>query len=465
MKIQQLLRLTVTSLLVTGAVITSQAVAEVTVLTGATLFDGTGEQPVADVRVVVRDDRIAAIGPASRVRIPAGAKVRNVRGKWIIPGLIDAHVHFFQSGGLYTRPDVIDLRHIRPYEREIATIRSQLPATLARYLASGITSVVDLAGPAWTFDLRQLASGSAASPRVVLSGPGLTPGLPRGLDGRHAPAIVVRTPEQARGAVEGLVLRQPDLVKIWFAQGPGMDLDQEFQWVRAAIEEAHGHGLRIAAHATELEIARRMVEAGADILVHSIDDRPVDPELLSQMQANRTLYIPTLGVGQRYAEVLGQQLRLSPFERAMGDSAVTASLGDLQRLFPGRGRPRNLPDDQVASENLLRVHHAGITIAAGSDAGNIGSLHGPGLHRELELMASAGLTPAQVLVAATRGSAEVTGRGDEIGRLKPGMLADLVVLNANPLADIRNTRHMVMVMKGGQVTHCNAEALPAGCQD
>jgi imidazolonepropionase-like amidohydrolase len=465
LKIQQLLRLTVTSLLVTGAVITSQAVAEVTVLTGATLFDGTGEQPVADVRVVVRDDRIAAIGPASRVRIPAGAKVRNVRGKWIIPGLIDAHVHFFQSGGLYTRPDVIDLRHIRPYEREIATIRSQLPATLARYLASGITSVVDLAGPAWTFDLRQLASGSAASPRVVLSGPGLTPGLPRGLDGRHAPAIVVRTPEQARGAVEGLVLRQPDLVKIWFAQGPGMDLDQEFQWVRAAIEEAHGHGLRIAAHATELEIARRMVEAGADILVHSIDDRPVDPELLSQMQANRTLYIPTLGVGQRYAEVLGQQLRLSPFERAMGDSAVTASLGDLQRLFPGRGRPRNLPDDQVASENLLRVHHAGITIAAGSDAGNIGSLHGPGLHRELELMASAGLTPAQVLVAATRGSAEVTGRGDEIGRLKPGMLADLVVLNANPLADIRNTRHMVMVMKGGQVTHCNAEALPAGCQD
>jgi hypothetical protein len=183
------------------------------------------------------------------------------------------------------------------------------------------------------------------------------------------------------------------------------------------------------------------------------------------MQANRTLYIPTLGVGQRYAEVLGQQLRLSPFERAMGDSAVTASLGDLQRLFPGRGRPRNLPDDQVASENLLRVHHAGITIAAGGDAGNIGSLHGPGLHRELELMASAGLTPAQVLVAATRGSAEVTGRGDEIGRLKPGMLADLVVLNANPLADIRNTRHMVMVMKGGQVTHCNAEALPAGCQD
>ena len=437
--------------------------AGITVLAGATVFEGTGAEPVPDATVVIRDDRIAAIGPGNRVPVPAGAEVIKVHGKWIIPGLIDAHVHFFQSGGLYTRPDVIDLRAIRPYAREIATIRRQLPATLERYLASGVTSVVDLAGPDWVFDLRQPASGAAASPRLALSGPGLAPDLPSGLDGKDAPAMVVRTPVQARDAVQRLAARQPDVIKIWFVPKPGMDLEQEFQWVRAAIEEAHTQGLRVAAHATQREIARRMVTAGADILVHSVDDRPIDPELLAQMHENRIIYIPTLGVASRYAEVLGQQLRLSPYERSLGDPAVIATLDDLAWLFPAHGRGYRLPDNRTARENLMRVHEAGITIAAGSDAGNIGTLHGPALHRELELMVEAGLTPTEVLVAATHGGAEVMGRSSELGRLAPGFRADLLVLEDSPLADIRNARRIDLVMVNGEVVYCDESRLPAAC--
>jgi imidazolonepropionase-like amidohydrolase len=454
-----------TFLFLASTVMHAHAAEDITVLAGATVIDGSAKLPFENAVVVIRNDRIDAIARQGEGGIPGGARMIDVSGKWIIPGLIDAHVHFFQSGGLYTRPDVIDLRHIRSYEDEIARIRERLPETLGRYLASGITSVVDLAGPGWTYELRALASDTAASPRVMLSGPGLTAQLPAGLDGEHAPALVVHSPEQAIAVVRRLAAQRPDFLKIWFSPARGMNLAREFTWIRAAISEAHILGLRVAVHATQLEIARRMVAAGADILVHSIDDRPVERELLSAMRAGGVLYIPTLGVSRRYAEVLGQQLELSPFERVMGDAEVIASLDDLTRLFQGNRRPQQAMDNRVARENLLRVHRAGISIAAGSDAGNIGSLHGPGLHRELELMVDTGLTPADVLLAATRGGAQVMGRSRELGRLEPGLLADLLLLDANPLTDIRNTRRIAMVMQGGRVLHCKPELQLADCPE
>jgi imidazolonepropionase-like amidohydrolase len=160
-------------------------------------------------------------------------------------------------------------------------------------------------------------------------------------------------------------------------------------------------------------------------------------------------------VGPRYLAVFGRHLELSEIERRLGDPDAIASFADLDRLppevLPSWVRPaRPRPLDPVAAHNLRRVQAAGITIATGSDAGNIGTLHGPSLHRELELMVQAGLTPMQVLVAATRGGAAVVGR-DDIGVLTPGRLADFVILEADPLADIGNTRRIWRVLKGGDV--------------
>lgn len=417
-------------------------------LTGATIFDGTGASVTEGV-ILIRGERIAAIGPREQVSLPDDAEIIDLNGHWIIPGLIDAHVHFFQSGSLYTRPDVVDLRRLWPYANEIAWIRERLPATLMRYLASGVTSVVDMAGPEWVLEVRDLAKQTATAPRIAAAGQGLAPSLPPALSGEYAPGVIVRTPQDARIAVNRLAARRPDLLKIWFVPTPSMDLDKEFAWIHAAMDESHALGLRVAAHATDLKLARRMVRAGVDILVHSVDDEPVDEAFIDLLKQRDVIYVTTLGVSEGYREALTQNIQLSDFERRLGDPAVIASLNDLSERFPGYRRPKALPDTGTALRNLASVHAAGITVAAGSDAGNIGTLHGPALHRELELMSQAGLSPREILVTATRNGALTMGREHDLGTLQPGKLADMLIMHADPLEDIRHTRHITAVVKGG----------------
>ncbi|MGH6895184.1 MAG: amidohydrolase family protein [Geminicoccaceae bacterium] len=460
------LRRAVARLLLAGLVLAcglAQAAEPPVAFVGATVIDGTGRAPVADAVLLIEDERIVAIGPRDKVLVPGEPARIDVAGRWIIPGLIDAHVHFFQSGGLYTRPDVIDLRGIRPYAEELARIKDELPKTLARYVASGVISVIDVGGPDWNLEVRALALELDAAPRVAVAGPLLGTYAPPQLRTDAPPILEIATPEEARAEVRRQLAQGVDLIKIWVAL-PEADLAPDLVWVRAAIEEAHAGGVRVVAHATQLRVARAVIEAGADVLAHGIDDQPIDDATLALMRERGVIYTPTLMVGRRYPAVFGRHLELTEIERRLGDPEAIASFADLERLpgealpaWVGRARPR--PLDPVPAHNLRRVQAAGITVAAGSDAGNIGTLHGPSLHRELALMVEAGLTPMQAVVAATQGGAALMGRAD-LGTLEPGNLADLVILDADPLADIRNTRRIWRVVKGGLVL--DPEAVVAG---
>jgi len=428
------------------------------VITGATLVDGTGAAPVSDAVVVIRGDRIVAAGPRAQIKVPRQATHIDARGKWIIPGLIDAHVHFFQSGGIYTRPDIIDLRGRVPYAQELAWIRNRLPYTFTRYLCSGITSVVDVGGPMWNFKLREMAARTPAAPRVAVTGPLVATYLPPAIVTDDPAIIRVDTPKEARALVEKVLAQKPDLIKIWFIRTPGSKLEELLPIIEAAIEESHAHGVRVAVHATELETAKAAVRAGCDILVHSVFDRPVDEEFIGMVKTRGVIYTTTIVVLEDYRNVLTQQARPSDFDRACGDPQVMATWADLGKipknevpLVPARIAQISPERIKVILENLKRMQDAGAIVAAGTDAGNIGTLHGPSLHREFELMAEAGLTPMQILVAATRNAARVFAREPETGTLEPGKLADLVILDADPLAYIRNTRKIRTVIKGGQV--------------
>ena len=442
-----------------GSVVAQPAApAGTTALVGPTAINPADSTVIPDATILIEGERIAAVGPSSEVAVPAGATVHEMDGKYVIPGLVDGHVHFFQSGGLYTRPDVLDLRAARPYAEELRRIKQRLPDTFRRYLRSGITSVVDVGGPMWNLDVRARADTTAMAPTVVTAGPLISSVSRPSLDEGDPPILQITTPEAARNEVQEQVEAGVDLIKIWYIvrESPA----NYRPVVEATVDEAHAAGKRVAVHATQLETARAAVEAGADILVHSVSDQPVDDSFVRLLTENDVLYTPTLMVRERYSETFAQELDLTLAEHRIGQKDVINSLTDVQvlpdSLVPVSIRQRierspSVPSDTTAMRNLKRLHDAGVPIAAGTDAGNIGTPHGPALFHEFNLMRAAGLTPREILATATTGGARLMERSDDLGQIEPDYQADLVVLDENPLDDITHTTAIHRVVKKGQV--------------
>lgn len=402
----------------------------------------------ADQTVIVDGDRITAVGPAASTPAPAGARVIDGRGRWLIPGLIDSHVHFFQSGNPFTRPDAADFTSAVPYADEVARNKARLPVTFKLWLASGVTSVIDCGGPMWNFDAREAARRTRAAPRVHVAGPLISlvdrPAL--ALD--DPPIIKVTSPDEARALVARELPRQPDYIKMWFIHLPTGDLAAEEAIARAAAEAAHAGGVRFMVHATELAVAKAALRAGADILVHSVFDQPVDEELLALAAQRRAILIPTLWVTEGYAAVLGGRFEPTAEERRLADPEILASIRKLPHTVPERAS-RTVPPAAMAS--VPRLWAAGITVALGTDAGNIGTLHGPSVFREARLMVKAGLTPAQVLRSATVNGALALGMAEELGDVAVGKRADLVLLDADPLLSVENLARARLVIRAGHV--------------
>ena len=457
--------------------------AEKVALTGATVINPADGKTIAHAVLLTDGDRIAAVGSADDVRLPAQVRRIDCSGKFILPGYIDTHVHFFQSADVFTRPDVVDLTSVRPYKEEGAWIKSHLDDTFARYLRSGITSVIDVGGPMWNFEVRRRANSTAKAPRVAVAGPLISSVARPELDLGDPPIVKIETPEQGREFVRKLATQQPDYVKIWYivpppspAPSPGAspaagqsDAERAAIFrpvVHAVIEESHARKLRVAVHATELEAARAAVEEGADLLVHSVTDKPVDEAFVRLMQSHGTMLTPTLVVFERYGRTFVHQLNFTSEEKAWGNPEVIATL-DVTKLpadkVPERikgalAQPAAVLDRiqetyDIALKNLKTLEDAGIPIAAGTDAGNIGTIHGPALFREFQLMKQAGLTNEQILRSATVTAAKAFGgtTGAKIGTIAPAQFADLVILNSNPLEDIAHASDIQMVIKNGIV--------------
>ncbi|MEP7067588.1 MAG: amidohydrolase family protein [Usitatibacter sp.] len=413
-----------------------------------------------DQTLIISGSHIEAIGPAGSTAIPKGAKVIDAKGKWVIPGLVDSHVHFFQSGNLYTRPDAADFNAYVPYAKEVARNKARLPATFKVWLASGVTSVVDIGGPFWNFDVRDAAATSPAAPRVAIAGPLISMVDRVKLDLGDPPIIKVASPEESRALVQRELVRKPDFIKVWFINRIGDDLAAQEAIVKAAGDAAHAANVRLAVHATELVTAKAALRAGADFLVHSVEDRAIDDEFVALMKKNDAVYCPTLFVTMGYMYALSGTWRPTEEEKRLADPRILAAMGDLAKMpkeaIPERvalmmSNPPQVKPSQVALDNLRKVWDAGITVAMGTDAGNIGTLHGPSVFREMELMTRAGLTPLQVLRSATWNGARVMGLDRAGGAIEAHRLADLVILDADPLQSVANLSRIHRVIKGGAV--------------
>src|SRR5436305_65842 len=447
-----------------GAALASSAFAQKISLVGGTVINPANGETIENAVIVMNGDKIESIASGKESGVPVGSKWVDCDGKFILPGYIDTHVHFFQSGDLFTRPDGADLNSVRPYKDEVAWIKSHLTDTFARYLRCGITSVVDVGGPMWNFEVRKIANTTARAPRVAVAGPLISSVSREKLDLGDPPIVKIDTPDQAREFVRKLATQNADLVKIWYIVDPDHPVDSFRPIVRATIEESHAHKIRVAVHATELETARAAVEEGADVLVHSVVDKLVDDAFVKLLKDRHTILCPTLVVFERYGRTFANKLNLTPEEKAWGNPEVIATL-DVTKL-PQDQLPERIktalakPDEalerikkvyDVALKNLKTLEDAGVTIAAGTDAGNIGTIHGPALFREFQLIKEAGLTPMQILQCATANAAKLFGgdTGAHIGKIEKGYFADLVVLNSNPADDIAHASDIESVMKNG----------------
>jgi imidazolonepropionase-like amidohydrolase len=381
-------------------------------LSGAQVVDVEKGKIISGQTVLIAEGKISQIGPDEKVIIPEGVTNLSLEGQYVIPGLIDAHIHIFQSGGLYTRPDAIDLRKFRPYKEERRLNRERAGDRLRRYLRAGITSVMDVGGPLSQFGLRDSLNQHADLAHWWLTGPLVSTYQPVAFQIDDSPILKANSPEEAREMVRAQLPYRPDFIKIWYIQFPGQDPKKSLPIVQATIEESHQHKLRVAVHATQLETASLAVGAGCDVLVHSVDNTLLPKAFVKELKKKEVVYVPTLIVSDKYREVFGQQNELSYEDFTLADPFVIGELFDLKHLpvprlidryqdIAARQFERNQRSDSIRKANLKLLADAGALIATGTDAGNIGTQHVSSYYTELAAMAEAGLSLQQLLRYST----------------------------------------------------------------
>jgi imidazolonepropionase-like amidohydrolase len=387
---------------------------------GARLWDGSGRPAVDGAVIVVRSGRIESVGGA----VPRDAERVDLRGRFVMPGLVNAHGHVGETRGLRSGPEL--------YTRD--NVLEQL-ALYARY---GVTTVVSLGGDRDEgFKVRDEQETTALD-RARLH-----------VAGRVVDAT---TPEEARAQVAALALQKPDWVKIRVDDNLGTTPKMTPAVYRAVIEEAHRRRLRVAAHIFYMEDARGLLEAGVDYLAHSVRDQDVPPDFVAAVAKRAIPFCPTL-MREVSTFVYGDEPAFfaDPFFLKDADPAVVTELKAADRREKVRSSPaaaRYREALAVARRNLKALAGAGVPIVMGTDTGPPARFQGYFEHEELRLMVESGLTPAQALFAATGGAARALGLSG-VGRLEPGAWADFVVLKADPLADINNTRSIEAVFVAG----------------
>jgi imidazolonepropionase-like amidohydrolase len=418
-----------------------------TAFTELRLIDGTGRPPIPDAVILVdASGRVTAAGPRGSVAIPAAANVVRLSGATIVPALLDAHAHVGLLNGNTVSTDNYSLETVHGH--------------LARFAAYGVYAVQSLGTDGdliYAIRRDQSAGGPVREARIVTAGHGFG-----AADGGWPPQNVgklayrPRSVDEARANVRELAAKQPDLVKLWvddnFGRAPRMPLEVE----RAIVDEAHAHGLRVVAHLFYLADAKRLVAGGVDMIGHSVRDQAIDDELLAMMKRAGTIYVPTMTIDESHYIYADRPawMRDAFFQRAMAPAVYEYLGSDAYRnKIEGDGdTPKWRAAAAMSKRNAAIAFRAGIPVALGTDAGAaVERIPGFDPHRELELLVGVGLSPLQAIRAGTAVSAAAMGpRGREMGTLEPGKLANFVVLEADPLADIRNTRTIREIWYHGQ---------------
>jgi len=376
--------------------------ATVTVFEGARLIVGDGSASIEDAVFVVESDRFTHAGRRSDVEIPGGATRVDLSGKTVMPAIVNAHIHLAS-----TREDRTDqLQHMA-------------------YYGAGVVVSLGLDSGDVPFEMRDEMVLDGA--RSLTAGRGITSPEP----GRSEVPSWITSEEEARTAVQELAAQEVDFVKIWVDDRNGRYEKLSPALYGAVIDEAHTHGLRVTAHVYNLEDAKGLLRAGLDAFAHGVRDLDVDDELMALWS-------------ERPNVVLVPNLPNPGVAVDLGWLSGTVPPDELQEMQDAqRDRPAAQESFGIQARNLARFNQAGVRIAFGTDGSTPWAPH-----LEMEDMVRSGMTPAEVIVAATRNSAELMQLTD-VGTVAVGKSADFIVLDANPLDDITNTRRISAVYLRG----------------
>lgn len=424
------------------------------VIRGATVIDGRGGAPRPATDILIRDGRIAAIGP--RLTSPSGSRELDAEGRWIVPGLIDVHVHL-------DTPMVFQVN-----DDEKARILEHNPRA---FLYNGVTTVLNVSSaPEWIFDLkRRQAAGQVLAPRIFATGRSVTPA--GGWGSRHGGALTDGA--SARAAIRSYLDQGADAIKLIVEDGLGHSgtyTEMSDEMLRAAADEAARGGRPVVVHAINLHEYKRSLAIRPRAIIHGLED-PVPPgdPLIADLARAGVFVAPTLSLWDAFSSHERHPERFD--DPALHGSVPPFLLASMRRpAYRAEEKTRFLEvarmdayawaDTRLPTfkANTLAMHKAGVKIAVGTDAGGpVGyNFQGYNTIREMELLVESGLTPMDVLVAATRTGAELIGVADRLGTLEPGKAADLLVLDADPLGDIRNVRRVRTVVLAG-LPHERAE--------
>lgn len=390
---------------------------------GAAIIDGQGGTPIENGTLLLQNGRIVAVGPKATVSIPESTTIHDVSGKTIIPGFINGHGHVGDvqgiEGGHYATETIID--------------------NLATYARYGITTVVSLGGDKQeAVPLRAINdTTSTRRARLYIAGE----------------VITGKTPEEALTVIDRNHALGVDFMKIRVDDNLGTTPRMTEGVYRAVIRRSHELGYKIATHMYYLDDAKKLLDAGSDLMAHSVRDQPVDDAFIQLIKEKKVGYCPTL-TRELSAFVYGDTADFfsDPFFLREYDLATIQPLFNPTRQKQIRDSKsaiiykRQLP---IAMTNLKILADAGVPIIFGTDSGIPTRFMGYFEHLEMEMMAQSGLTPMRIIVSATRNAAEYLGLKD-LGTLSPGYWGDFIVLDADPLVDIRNVRKIAGVFIGGE---------------
>ena len=416
--------------------------AETTVLQHVTLIDGTGRDPVPDAAIVITDGRISYAGPAAGVKAPKDAQAVDLSGKYVMPGIINLHGHL---------GNVVDLKQDPSF-----FTRENVEKNLKLYASYGVTSMVSMGSDKeLIFDMRkEQRAGRPKMTRIFTAGRGFTGygGYPTTVPGNKGIPFEVANAEEIEKDIDWLANKKADLVKIWVDDHLGREKKISLDLCETIIEDARKRHMKVAAHVFYLADAKALVDYGLAELAHSVRDQPVDAALIDSMKKHGAIQTATLA---REAALFAFA-KPSPM---LQDEFFTRGLSPtvLETLRSPEYQAKQRADHDfdkypgffaMAQKNLKKLSDAGVKIGFGTDTGPPGRFPGYGEHWEMELMVQAGFTPRQVIMAASKTSAEFLGAKD-LGTIERGHWADLLVLGANPLDDIRNTRKIDAVYIAG----------------